>query len=83
MKLEVYLDLKHSTEEFPVDLVDGFHIKAGRLVNMDPLSPNPTCFSAALMVSNTDIDDKRDYVLVVKNIHGISEGVVTLQVCFI
>ncbi|XP_075586482.1 kin of IRRE-like protein 1 isoform X2 [Dermatophagoides farinae] len=60
--------------------IDNFHIKTGRLIKIDSLSPNPTCFRVALMVAYTGTDDIRDYMLVVHNKYGKSEGIVTLQV---
>lgn len=77
------LDTRGSKDEFVDDQVDEYHIKAGRLISLDPKSPNPTCFSASLMVGNTDIVDKRDYTIVVKNALGSAEGVATLKVCWL
>ncbi|KPM10958.1 kin of IRRE-like protein 1-like protein [Sarcoptes scabiei] len=60
--------------------MEGFHIKTGKLLKIDSSSPNPTCFRVALIISNTDNEDIRDYVLVVHNKFGKNEGTVSLIV---
>lgn len=62
--------------------MEGFHIKTGKLLKIDSSSPNPTCFRVALIISNTDNEDIRDYVLVVHNKFGKNEGTVSLIVRF-
>ncbi|OTF76852.1 kin of IRRE-like protein 1-like protein [Euroglyphus maynei] len=63
----------------PRNQLDHFHIKTGRLIKIDSLSPNPTCFRVGLMVANTGTEDIRDYTLVVHNKYGKNMGIVTLQ----
>ncbi|RWS11108.1 cell adhesion molecule-like protein, partial [Dinothrombium tinctorium] len=38
------------------------------------------CFEASLLIKDTDISDQRDYVLVVENERGMSEGLIKLKV---
>lgn len=55
-------------------------IETGRLMKFDLYSPNPTCFTVALVIRNTDTEDIRDYTLTVHNKYGKGEGIVALQV---
>lgn len=55
-------------------------IETGRLMKFDLYSPNPTCFTVALIIRNTDTEDIRDYILTVHNKYGKGEGIVALQV---
>ena len=56
--------------------------KARPLIAMDKHGswPRPTCFRAILSILNTDINDERDYTLVVENSKGIAESVIQLKV---
>nr|XP_027204918.1 hemicentin-2-like [Dermatophagoides pteronyssinus] len=79
-RIPVDLEVGKEDSIRPHNQLDHFHIRTGRLIKIDSLSPNPTCFRVALMVANTGTEDIRDYSLVVHNKYGKSVGIVTLQV---
>ena len=56
--------------------------KARPLIAMDKHGswPQPTCFRAILSIVNTDINDEREYTLVIENSKGIAESIIKLKV---